>query len=331
MKLSPPLPTPHSPLPTLWRPYRGEADLPAIADLLNTCEAVDRLEEWTSVDKLRVDLNEPDLDQSRDLRLWEDVSGTLIGFAQMWIPEPDEIQDGFLYFRVLPAARNQGLETEMLTWGAALVRQLGQERGVPAKLRSGANDTSSDRIAFLEGNGFQAVRHFYRMERSLTLPIPAPKLPSGFILRLVNGANEAQAWVDLFNQSFVDHWNHHELKLDDHLYWLNAPTYQPELDLVAIAPDGTLAAFCYSEINPEYNQRTGRKLGHVHLLGTRRGFRRMGLGRAILLESLHRFKAAGMETARLGVDTQNPSGARRLYESIGFSPVKTGIAFEKLV
>jgi mycothiol synthase len=313
------------------RSYRGEADLPAIADLINACEVVDRLDEWTSVDELRVEFNDPSLDQSRDLRLWEDGYGKLIGFSQMWIPEPEETQDGFLYFRVYPLFRNQGLETEMIAWGEAVMRQISQERGIPAKLRSGANETTPERIALLESNGFKAVRHFFRMERSLHDPIPAPQFPAGFTLRQTNAEVDTTAWVELYNQSFVDHWSHHPMTVAEANHWLTSPTYNSALDLVAIAPDGTFAAFCYSEIDLEHNARAGRKLGGVHLLGTRRGFRRIGLGRAILLESLNRLKAIGMDTARLGVDTQNPSGARRLYESIGFCPVMTGIVFEKLI
>jgi len=313
------------------RPYQGEQDIPAIVDLINACEDVDRLDETTSVTELRIELNEPSLVPSRDVRLWEDSNGRLFGFAQMWVSEPGVNQDGFLWFRVLPSARNQGIETEMITWGETLMRQLGEERKIPAMLRSGANDTSRDRIALLESKGFKPERYFFRMERSLTAPIPQPNLPNGFVLRQMKGAEDAEAWVDLYNQSFIDHWNHHEMKLEDHLYWLQAPTYQPELDLVIISPDGTFAAFCHSEIDHEYNARTERKIGKVHLLGTRRGFRRMGLGRAILLASLHRFKAAGMEVARLGVDTKNPSGARQLYESLGFCPVLTRIVFEKPV
>ncbi|MGA7936673.1 MAG: GNAT family N-acetyltransferase [Kovacikia sp.] len=311
------------------RSYRGEADLPAIVELLNACEVVDRLDEWTSVEELQVELSDPAINQLRDLRLWEGANGKLIGFAQMWISEPQAIQDGFLYFSVLPSARTLGLEAEMLAWAEALMRQLSQERGLPAKLRSSAHETSTDRITLLNRKGFQAVRYFSRMERSLQVPIPQPQLPPGFTLRQTMGESDTPAWVDLYNQSFIDPWDHHTMTLEEANHWLTIPTYRSELDLVAIAPDGTFAAFCYSEIDPKYNACTGRELGRVHLLGTRRGFRRMGLGRAILLESLNRLKAAGMDTARLGVDTQNPTGARRLYESVGFSPVRTGIVFEK--
>ena len=43
------------------------------------------------------------------------------------------------------------------------------------------------------------------------------------------------------------------------------------------------------------------------------------------------FKEMGMTEAMLGVDTQNPSGAFRLYESCGFKPIMRSVVYEKSV
>jgi mycothiol synthase len=82
------------------------------------------------------------------------------------------------------------------------------------------------------------------MGRSLTEFIPESKLPENFILRHAKGEPDAQAWVEMRNQSFIDHWNFHPSTVEDHIHWLGDPNYQPELDLIAIAPDETFAAFC---------------------------------------------------------------------------------------
>jgi ribosomal protein S18 acetylase RimI-like enzyme len=67
------------------------------------------------------------------------------------------------------------------------------------------------------------------------------------------------------------------------------------------------------------------------VLGTRRGFRGRGLGRAMLLSGLSQLKQSGVETALLGVDSQNPSGALQLYKSVGFSQRDVSTTFSKSV
>ena len=41
------------------------------------------------------------------------------------------------------------------------------------------------------------------------------------------------------------------------------------------------------------------------------------------------FQEMGMEDTALGVDTQNPSGAKRLYESVGYKEIKRQTTYRK--
>ena len=319
------------------RPYAGNADLEAIANLINACEAVDQLDEGTSVSEVQQQFDEPSLDKASDIRLWEYADGQLVGIGRLSIPRVGEVIDGFLWFRVLPTVRDGDLDRQIVAWAEGRMREVSQERGVQVKLRSGSrayqsdspSKTLRDRIALLESCGFIADRYFFTMERSLSLPIPESQLPDGFTIRQVKSNEDTEAWVELFNQSFIDHWNHHDLTVESYKYWLTDPDYKPELDLVAVAADGKFAAFCHCDISPKDNKRSGRNEGWISTLGTRRGFRRKGLGRAMLLAGMQRLKLAGVDTARLGVDTENPSGAGQLYESVGFRKVYTQIMYVK--
>lgn len=82
------------------RSYQGETDLQAISDLLNACEAVDKLNQGASVFELRQASDDPSLDKARDIRLWEDADGKLIGIGRLEISTSDEVIDGFLSCRV---------------------------------------------------------------------------------------------------------------------------------------------------------------------------------------------------------------------------------------
>jgi mycothiol synthase len=311
------------------RCYAGDRDLDAIAHLINTCESVDRLDEGTSISELQQEFNAPSLDKARDIRLWEDAEGKLIGFAQLSVSDPGEVIDGWLWFRVHPGARGGDVEAAAIAWGEVRMREVSAVRGARVKLRTYARAEDCDRISLLTSNGFKADRYFYRMARSLSEPIPEPQFPQGFALRQFPGEQDAAAWVEMFNQSFIDHWNHHDLTVDKFKHELAKPHYRNDLDLIAVADDGTFVSFCCCEISVQECDRTGRNEGWIACLGTRRGFRKMGLGRAMLLAGLHRLKAAGVATAILGVDAENSSGALQLYQSVGFHNIRDSISYVK--
>lgn len=313
------------------RPFAGETDLPAIVDLTNAVEAADQIGVGTSVDELRIELDNPILDTARDIALWEDSDGTLVALGVLWMREDSGQIDTRLWLRVRPAARGASLEREVIAWGAERLREVAAAREQTAQLRLAARDDDGYRLGMLEGNGFRADRYLFEMARPLDRPIAEVPPPQGFAMRHMAGEHEAAEWVDAYNQSFIDHWNHHDLTVEQRLHWMRMLDYRPELDLVALAPDGTLAAFSYCIVEAANNQRMGVREGWVADLGTRRGYRKRGLARALLAESLRRLAAAGLDTAKLSVDAQNPNGALRLYEAAGFQKVKTWISYVRAV
>lgn len=318
--------------PTLTeRTYRDEADLTAIATLANLCYKADQIDAYMVVSDLREMFNAPNFDVQRDLKLWEDEQGCLVATASLWHPEPSETFSCGVGFSIHPDVRNSGVEAQIIQWAEARSQEMSQGFEGVVKLRSAARSHLRDRFAMLEQHGFSWCRTFKRLSRSLAEPIPTGALPEGFTIRSVNPEQDGAAWVEMFNQTFVDHWDHHPMTVERFNYHSSLSTYDPGLDLVAIAPDGTMVAFCYSLIDAEENAQLKRRQGWVGLLGTRRGYRRLGLGRAILLEGLRRLQTAEMETALIGVDSENPNQAYRLYEDIGFQLLSESMIYTKVI
>ncbi|NJL45685.1 MAG: GNAT family N-acetyltransferase [Leptolyngbyaceae cyanobacterium SM2_3_12] len=313
---------------TVSRPAEGAQDLPALVELYDRCEVVDQLDSAPSLEDLQRRLDHPPPGGTQYRQLWETPDGQLIGVASVWVDDPREILEVWLGIRVHPDYRHQGLEAEILNWCEQFSQSQAESAQVPAQLWAGVRDDRPYYRAMYETQGYQAVRWFNEMERCLGEPMATPQFPAGFTSRLTHAA-EAEAWVEMFNQSFVDHWNFTPLTLADRQYSLNYPTYQPELDWVAVAADGTLAGFCKVHIPKEENARKHRREGWISLLGTRRGYRRLGLARALLHQGLQQLQAAGLETALLGVDSENPNQAKALYESAGFRVKETYISYEK--
>lgn len=322
-----------TPLMLKTRPYAGEEDLQPICDLANLCNDVDKIDDSASPDGMRIWIERPERDKARDTRIWEDAEGRLLIFAQVLMPKGGEQLDGFFYFRVHPEIRNRGLETEVIEWGTERLREVASERSLPAVLRPGTVEHDTYGRGILEAQGFEIDRYFFLMKRALDQPIPEPQFPEGFTMRHTEAGNEGEIehWVEMFNLSFIDHWGFHPTDVEQRKHRLSWLHYRPELDLIALAPDGTFAAFCYCQIDPEDNARTNRKEGWIGVLGTRRGFRKIGLGRAMLLTGLHKLKQQSMDTAVLGVDAENPTGALGLYESAGFYKADTEVSYNKKV
>ncbi len=201
------------------RPYAGEADIEAIVNLQNACEAVDQFGYWATVESIRRGLEFPSFDKQRDLRLWEDHDRNLIAMARLNLDTAEEGIDGYLGFRVHPTVRGNDLEHQIVAWGEERMRQVARERGRDLKLRSGARDDKQDRITLLQDKGFVVDRYFFTMKRSLHQLIPELELPQGFTVRSVQPEADAERWVEMFNQTFIDHWNHHELTLEQFNCW----------------------------------------------------------------------------------------------------------------
>ncbi len=316
------------------RSYAGEADLPAIVELLNACESVDHEDHYYSVSDLQISYAEPGFDPAQNVRLWEDESGRLVACADFWMPpQPAEQLDGWLWFRVRPLHRWQGLEAEILDWGESRLSLAARllSKPLPCQLSVSCRSNQLERIQLYEQYSFVYQRCFITMSRSLVLPVAEPVLPDGFQIVQSQGLEDVTRWIEMYNQTFIDHWNFHPATVEDHSYWLSTPKYCPQLDLVALSPDDQFAAFCHAHIDAEQNQQRQQPEGWINSLGTRRGFRRMGLARAMLLAGLRVLQTAGMATAKLAVDTENPNSAQKLYESVGFQQLYASLSYTKLL
>ena len=82
-------------------------------------------------------------------------------------------------------------------------------------------------------------------------------------------------------------------------------------------------------ISPAENAAHNYKRGWVEDVCVRRPWRRRGLARALIAQVLQIFKGRGMTQAALGVDTENLTGALRVYESVGFRPTKRYSIYRK--
>ena len=122
----------------------------------------------------------------------------------------------------------------------------------------------------------------------------------------------ARPLKDAFDEAFVAEWGH---ELRDYEAWservLGVPQFDPELILVVW--DGDEIAASVGRL-PASGSATGAS-SRGSACGPRGA--RQGLGLSLLHESFRRFAERGETMAALGVDSENPTGATRLYERAG--------------
>ena len=85
--------------------------------------------------------------------------------------------------------------------------------------------------------------------------------------------------------------------------------------------DGTIAGVSLCKMRDD--------AGHVQTLGVRRAFRRNGLGLALLRHSFSEFYRRGVRIVRLDVDSENLTGATKLYQRAGMREVRRFALYRK--
>lgn len=299
------------------RPYEAATDLRQMYALLT--EARSHTDDWRTwhVGELAFGFFMIDchLDPKVHVRLWH-VGERLIGYAILG-------DDAFFDWQILPEYGKQGIEQEALTWGVGLLAEL---RAADAErwkgpMVVGTRIDNAERIAFLQANGFQRGEYVeVNMLRSLDAPIGQQVLPPGCVVRSVAGDSREVSLRAEAQREVWRPWTVGDVTDEQYARFMRMPGYDRDLDVVAVAPDGTIAAYVNGWLDPV------NRIGDFGPVGAREAYRRQGLTRAVLLECMRRMKARGMDRVCVSTGEGNVA-ARSLYESVGFEIVNRYIEY----
>jgi len=153
--------------------------------------------------------------------------------------------------------------------------------------------------------------HEYQWHRDLEAPIPAVPVPPGYAIRSLGDG------LELLERCYASGLGFHEGEIatavsnrDDPTWYRNiqtAPLYRRDLDLVAIAPDGAIAAFCtiwFDDVT---------RSAYFEPAATVPAHQRRGLGKALLTEGLRRLQRMGATRAFV---SGHSIPANALYRSV---------------
>ncbi len=230
---------------------------------------------------------------SRHCHLWKIENGELASFLVHY------------YSMVWPQVSvNRQIENEMFAWAER------HWAGEEAEIQTLVYDWDHERQELLTRRGYEnlgAVEdvRIYNLSREMA----GSALPEGFRFSNMAEYQNSKAYIDLENSiwgsGLTEDWFRGKS---------SAPSYLPELNLLVVSPDGRLAAYSLVWLYPE------TETAEIDPLGTHPEFRKMGLAKAIVLESFRQMRQRGMRYGYIASETDDPI-LRKFYAS--FQPIET--------
>ena len=236
----------------------------------------------------------------------------MIGFAR--IRQEGEVANVEDESCVHPEHRGRGIGSALVARAVCWAR----ERGLPRIHVHVVNDGGR---RMLEALGYQNVRFFWRMMIDLEGEAPPPTAPTGFAIRTYNPGADDEALHAMHQAAFAEHWEFVPEPLGEWLAWRQTRNdYDPELWQLALRGEEIAgAALCFG----------WRDRGWVLDLAVAERWRKQGLGLALLRAGFHQLSRRGFQHIGLEVDSENETGATRLYERAGMRVTRRYATFEK--
>ena len=308
-------------LPTGYHARRpAQDDAETVFALVEACAAAEYGTPDMTLDELRQGWRRPGFDLARDACQVLDAGGETVGYAESWNIEPSHIHGrGFVH----PRARGRGIGSWLLARTEERARAMaeGAPEGDRVTLQHWSTAVNDSALALLRSYGFVPVRRMRRMEVALSEPLARPEWPPGIAVRTFVPGRDDRAAHAALDEAFRDHWGYLPLPFE---HWAHGTianeTFDPTLFFLACDGD-EIAGLAQCEVFGD--------IGWVNDLAVRRPWRGHGIGLALLRHSFGVFYERGLTTVGLGVDSQNLTGATRLYERAGMHVAREHEVYEK--
>lgn len=296
----------------------GEPALIEAMNFVTMCRSRDPQNDYPHIGDLQWWCRDGSLDDQQNWHFWYQDTGEALALG---IVTGDEI-----ICLLHPDFRTPERYLMVRQWAVQRVKERAEQQGekqyeVWEQAWGIATGDDLEMVSFLEREGYERQELSYQCyRRSLIEPVAAPVLPAGFTLRPSAGEAEAAMRAALQHDAFFRGGNttYEEYTLRQ-LAVMRAPHYDPQLDLMIVAPDGTPAAGCICWVDPV------NRVGLFEPVGVRPQFRRQGLATALMLGGLQRLRERGMRAALVigahpGPEEKSTefTSSRFVYESVGF-------------
>jgi mycothiol synthase len=173
--------------------------------------------------------------------------------------------------------------------------------------------------------GYRKVRELWRMQRSLTEPLPATKPLEGLRLRAFRPGQDEDAWLSVNARAFAHHpeqggWTRTDLAERESSDW-----FDPAGLLIAEDTSGTVAGFHWTK---EHRDPGTEPIGEVYVLAVDPAYQGRGLAPALTVAGLEHLRSRGLTAVLLYVDGDN-APAIATYRKLGFEQVALDVMYAR--
>ena len=309
------------------RPLRAD-DVAPVAAVLAASEHVDDVGEYPDAEDLAEWWTGWKVDLDRDGFVVCDPAGLVVGFAT--VVAPSTFRGAFAIYLeggVRPDHRGKGVGRALLAWQLARAAEVHAEQHpeVPARLSVVVGERMTALESLVRRAGLTAERWYRQMHRPLTHLPEAPAVPG---VELVPFSWDRDDEIRrAHNAAFTEH---HGSAERDPATWQTMFTgqraFRPDLSVMAIA-DGAVLGYLLAYVFEADTQATGVRettFGQIGVLPQARG---RGIASALIAAALRAGAENDCDRAGLDVDSENVTGALRLYESLGFVTTRTRVSW----
>jgi mycothiol synthase len=315
------------------RSFLGKNDYQSMLNLFIRCQHIDRLDKVHTKSSLEQDLQQiPNFDISGQLFFLQSINNPEF-FGSICVNWRTDIENNLIYefhhWLVDPERRDGGIEKALLEKAENWFINYEQNHNYYGKkwFQTRIQSTQISQIRLLEESGYTIHRRTIKMSRSTKLDLPIVSVPEGLEIRKPAPCEYRKVLI-ANDEAFHDLWGYSPKNEEQYKSWENSLFFQPEYWKVAWDQD-KIAGMVLGYIDKEENDFRNTMYGYTEEIAVLRPWRRRGIARWLLIESIRMFQGLGMEKTVLSVDSQNQTGAYSFYIQMGYEPTTEFLYYRK--
>ncbi len=251
----------------------------------------------------------------------------VVGFINIF----DELKDnrGVFYDIFISPSISKHLSTEiaieliknMEKYSAELMHEY---ELIQAPIKTGVYENDIGLLNGIEQTEYQYHRTYWRMKILFDGQLPTPEFPAGYEITKYEDSDASLKEIhEVQKTAFADYYDFNPTSFENWKKWYEEPMNDSSTWRL-VRYNGELIGYIMG--NKRFEEEN---FGYVASIGVLREHRGKGIARALLLDMFERDRLRGMKGTLLHGDSSNPTGAMKLYASVGMQTDRVYLGYRK--